>query len=253
MPTQCTFDRDRPAALGPMRCRGRVAPAPGCRALPGSPTTAQRWAGRYRETGKAGTSDRFCRPCCSSGRRAPARTERRIVTVRVLPRWGPARIACLLGLNPSTVHRVCAATEPGSTAPPPVIRRYERVGPGELVHCDFQNPAVFPTAAGTKSQPAGGPQEPCQGRHELPAQRPWSTARSSPTRRRQLPSLSWNARTYFASCGITVQRVMTDDGACCTSYLWRNTLTNTPADAGRRRTRRSGHVTARVEVMCAGG
>lgn len=35
----------------------------------------------------------------------PTRTERRIIKVRVLRRWGPARIAHLLGLVPSTVHR----------------------------------------------------------------------------------------------------------------------------------------------------
>ena len=38
--------------------------------------------------------------------RTPTRTERRIIKVRVLRRWGPARIGYLLGLHPSTVHRV---------------------------------------------------------------------------------------------------------------------------------------------------
>jgi hypothetical protein len=36
----------------------------------------------------------------------PARTERRIINIRVLRRWGPARIAFHLRLMPSTVHRV---------------------------------------------------------------------------------------------------------------------------------------------------
>jgi hypothetical protein len=36
----------------------------------------------------------------------PARTDRRIIKVRVIRRWGPARIAYLLDLNVSTVHRV---------------------------------------------------------------------------------------------------------------------------------------------------
>jgi transposase InsO family protein len=47
---------------------------------------------------------------------------RRVVKVRVLRRWGPARIAYLLGLNPSTVHRILTRYAwPGSrtwTAPP---------------------------------------------------------------------------------------------------------------------------------------
>ncbi|MBA5845757.1 helix-turn-helix domain-containing protein, partial [Gordonia amicalis] len=70
-----------------------------------APTTAQRWVRRYREHGPAGMVDCSSRPHCSPNR-TPTRTERRIIKVRVLRRWGPARIAYLLGLNPSTVHRV---------------------------------------------------------------------------------------------------------------------------------------------------
>ena len=69
--------------------------------FPVSVSTAARWAGRYRDLGEAGMADRSSRPHAS-----PTRTERRFILVRVLRRWGPARIACLLGLNPSTVHRV---------------------------------------------------------------------------------------------------------------------------------------------------
>src|SRR3954453_16250689 len=67
-----------------------------------SPSTAQRWAGRYRTLGGAGLADRSSRPHHSPCR-TPTRTERRIIKVRVLRRWGPARIAHLLHLNPSTV------------------------------------------------------------------------------------------------------------------------------------------------------
>lgn len=70
-----------------------------------SPTTAKRWADRYREQGPTGMTDRSSHPHLSP-RQTPTRTERRIIKVRVLRRWGPARIAYLLGLNPSTVHCV---------------------------------------------------------------------------------------------------------------------------------------------------
>ena len=70
-----------------------------------SVTTARRWADRYRELGKEGMSDRPSRPRrCPN--QLPQRTERRIVKLRVTRRWGPARIAYHLGLNPSTVHKV---------------------------------------------------------------------------------------------------------------------------------------------------
>ncbi len=41
-----------------------------------------------------------------SPRRTPPRLERRFIKVGVIRRWGPARIGFLLGLHPSTVHRV---------------------------------------------------------------------------------------------------------------------------------------------------
>jgi hypothetical protein len=74
-----------------------------------SHTTAGRWADRYREHGEAGMVDRPSRPH-RSPRRTPTRRERRIIKVRVSRRWGPARIGFLLGIHPSTVHRVLPAT-----------------------------------------------------------------------------------------------------------------------------------------------
>ncbi|GAA0570954.1 hypothetical protein GCM10010390_87690 [Streptomyces mordarskii] len=82
-----------------------------------SPTMAQRWAGRYRALGEAGMSDRSSRPHLSPAR-TPTRAERRIIKVRVLRRWGPARIAYLLGLVPSTVHRVLIRYGVGPPDPP---------------------------------------------------------------------------------------------------------------------------------------
>ncbi|GAF51393.1 putative transposase [Rhodococcus wratislaviensis NBRC 100605] len=68
-------------------------------------TTAARWSARYRVEGPTGMADRSSRPHRSPNQ-TPTRTERRIIKVRVIRRWGPARIAYLLGLNVSTVHKV---------------------------------------------------------------------------------------------------------------------------------------------------
>ena len=70
-------------------------------------TSAERWAGRYREFGPAGMADRSSRPR-SCPHQLPVRTERRILGLRVARRWGPARIAYRLGLAVSTVQRVLA-------------------------------------------------------------------------------------------------------------------------------------------------
>jgi len=119
-----------------------------------SPTTATRWAGRYRLLGQAGMADRSSRPH-RCPRRTPTRTERRIIKVRVIRRWGPARIAYLLGLHPSTVHRVLtrfgvARLRWLDRATGRVIRRYERATPGELVHVDIKKLGRIPDGGGHK-------------------------------------------------------------------------------------------------------
>ncbi len=70
-----------------------------------SPTTAKKWADRYRAGGLQAMVDRSSRPHRSPGR-TPTRTERRIVNLRFLRRWGPHRIAYHLHLAHSTVGAV---------------------------------------------------------------------------------------------------------------------------------------------------
>ena len=117
-------------------------------------TTARRWADRYRQHGPAGMSDRPSRPHRSPAR-TPTRTERRIVKIRILRRWGPARIGYLLGLHPSTVHRVLSRYRltrlkhlDRATGHP--IRRYEHDRPGDLIHIDIKKLGNIPDGGGHK-------------------------------------------------------------------------------------------------------
>ena len=114
--------------------------------------TAARWAARYRESGEAGMVDRPSRPH-SSPRRTPQRRERRIIKLRVIRRWGPARIGYHLGVHPSTVHRVLSRyglarltwlDRPTGR----VIRRYEHERPGDLVHVDIKKLGRIPDGGG---------------------------------------------------------------------------------------------------------
>lgn len=115
-------------------------------------TTAQRWARRYREQGPAGMADRSSRPH-RSPHQTPIRTERRIIKIRMIQRWGPARIAYHLGLNVSTVHRVLTRYKIArlSWLDRPtgrVIRRMESVRPGDLVHVDVKKLGKIPDGGG---------------------------------------------------------------------------------------------------------
>jgi transposase InsO family protein len=200
-----------------------------------SPTTAQRWADRYRRLGEAGMADRSSRPL-TSPRRTPSRTERRIIKVRLTRRWGPARIAHLLGLVPSTVHRVLARFGLArlahlDRATGRVIRRYERDRPGELVHVDIKKLGNIPVGGGHKTlgRQAGRKTRSKAGYSYI------HTAVDDHSRlayseilsdeRKETATAFWTrAQSFFASVGITVERVLTDNGSCYKSRLWRDAL-----------------------------
>ena len=219
-----------------------------------SPTTAKRWADRYRQHGASGMTDRSSRPH-HSPRRTPTRTERRIIKVRLARRWGPARIAWHLGLNPATVHRVLTRYRLArlvhldrATGTP--IRRYERNAPGDLVHVDIKKLGNIPDGGGHKvhSRAAGKGNS---SAHRDPARPRTVSNRPNlgysylhnavddhsrlayteilPDETKETASAFWRrAQEFFAEAGITVTRVMTDNGSCYRSHLFRGVL----AEAG---------------------
>jgi transposase InsO family protein len=200
-----------------------------------SPTTAQRWAGRYRELGEAGMTDRSSRPH-HSPRQTPTRTERRIIKVRVLRRWGPARIAYLLGLNPATVHRVLtryrlARLDHLDRVTGRVIRRYERERPGELVHVDIKKLGNIPDGGGHKAlgRQAGRKTRSGAGysylHNAVDDHSRLAYSEIHTDEKKETAVGFWTrAHAFFAQAGITVERVLTDNGSCYKSHLWRNCL-----------------------------
>ncbi len=117
-----------------------------------SVTTASRWASRYRRDGADGMQDRSGRPT-RFPRRTPIQRKPRIIAMRINRRWGPARIRYLLGIHPSTVHRVLSRYGlarltwlAGATGR--VIRRYEHDAPGQLVHVDIKKLGRIPDGGG---------------------------------------------------------------------------------------------------------
>ena len=211
-----------------------------------SHTTAARWAARYRDLGPAGMADRPSRPHHSPAR-TPQRAERRIIKLRVTRRWGPARIAFHLELAPSTVHRVlaryrCPRLAHLDRATGRSIRRYEREQPGELVHVDIKKLGNIPDGGGWRI--AGRPQGRRNGRATTTARKNshpvigysyLHTAIDDHSRlayseiladeRKDTAAAFWGrAQAFFTAAGITVQRVLTDNGACYKSFAWRDAL-----------------------------
>ena len=115
---------------------------------------AHKWWRRYCEAGVAGLVDRSSRPQRCPGQ-TPARVERRIVALRQSRRLGPARLAGIVGVPASTVHRVLVRHGVNrlrwmDRTTGRVIRRIETARPGELVHIDVKKLARIPPGGGHK-------------------------------------------------------------------------------------------------------
>jgi len=204
--------------------------------------TAQR-ARRYREHGEAGMADRSSRPH-SSPRRLDPRTERRILGLRVSRRWGPERIAYRLRLNPSTVHKVLrryqapplAWTDPATGArlrakPKPL--RYEHDAPGDLVHVDVKKLGRIPDggghrvhgrAKGARIKKTAKPGMACV-HNAVDDHSRLAYSEVLPDEKKETTAAFWGrANDYFNSCGVSVKRVLTDNGSAYRSKAFAEAL-----------------------------
>ncbi len=229
-----------------------------------SPPTAARWAKRYRDGGAAAMQDRSSRPR-SCPHQLPARLERRIVGLRVSRRWGPARIGYRLGLNPATVGRVLARygcpvlrfTDPATgtrirTSRRQVLR-YEHPAPGDLVHVDVKKLGRIPAGGGHRmlGRAKGIRNRPTKGcgyaylHHALDDHSRLAYSEILDDEHKHTAAAFWTrAQAWFAAQGITVSRVLTDNGVPTAprtgrSPSARTSCINAPAPTGPRPMERS--------------
>ncbi len=221
-----------------------------------SVTTAGRWAARYRDRDPArpaveAMADRSSRP-----RRCPTQTRRplarKIVHLRERRGWGPARIAHRLGMHPSTVHRVLRRERMPRLADVDLatrralrheIVRYERARPGELVHVDIKKLGRIPDGGGHRAVGRAAGRR--NGRlmttirrngHPVIGYGYVHTAIDDHSRlaysevltdEQAATTAAWwhRAVTWFTTQGITIERVLTDNGACYRSRDWATACT----------------------------
>jgi transposase InsO family protein len=192
--------------------------------------TAHKWWRRYQEAGEPGLSDRSSRP-----RRCPTKTpikvERRLVELRRRHQLGPARLAARAGVPASTLHRVWQRNGVSRLSDLErrrgrVVRRIETSRPGELVHLDVKKQAKIPKGGGwringvrAKNRKNGKSGRPPLGYAYIhSAVDAYSRLAYSEVLGNEQAVTAigfWRrARAFFASYGITVERVMTDNGKC---------------------------------------
>lgn len=231
--------------------------------------TAKRWADRYRESGEAGMVDRSSRPA-HSPQRTHRRLEKKIKHLRTTRQLGPVQIASRLGLPASTVHRVivrlglprlaCVDPVTGQVVRREKPLRYERDAPGDLVHVDIKKLGNIPDGGGWRAhgrkigrrnrQTHHDPARPrtVQGRPNLgycylhnavDDHSRLAYVEILPDEKADTAAGFWHrAVVWFAAHGITVQRVLTDNGSCYRSHTWAQAMANTDCVHKRTRPRR---------------
>jgi transposase InsO family protein len=207
-----------------------------------SRTTAYRWWTRYQQLGEAGLVDRPSIPM-RSPRRTAARLEQRILRLRRRERLGPARIAARLGVPASTVHRVLVRHQMNRlawldrpTGRP--IRRYEHDQPGDLVHLDVKKLGRIPAggghrvhgrATGTVNHRADRSSGGYDYLHAaVDDHSRLAYVEVLGDERAQTCARFWRrAHRWFALHGVTVHRVLTDNGGGYRSRLFGAALLDT--------------------------
>lgn len=219
-----------------------AAEAQGC-----SAATGYKWLRRFRAEGPEGLHDRSSRPHRCPTRLSHAR-EVAILDRREATLEGPHRIAWALGEAPATVHRVLrrlgAPRLRDLDRPTRRIVRYERDRPGELVHVDVKKQGRIPDGGGWrvhgKGVRRGGRVKRGAGYDFIHAavddRSRLAYAEILPDERKETAcAFMTRALGFFAERGISVERVLTDNGSCYRSRPFAQVL----ADAGivHRRTR----------------
>ena len=196
-----------------------------------SRATVSKWVRRYRADGAAGLADLSSKPHRSPFQTAK-RTERRIIALRFTRRWGPHRIGYHLRLPQSTVSKVLnryrmpllGHVDLNTGLPVRKLKpvRYERENPGDLVHVDVKKLGRIPDGGGhrTLGRQAGRKnRQPGVGHAFL------HSAIDDHSRlvyseiltneKKETAAGFWErANAFYAANGVTVLRVMTDNGSC---------------------------------------
>lgn len=213
-----------------------------------SAPTARKWATRYRAEGPAGMSDRSSRPRSMPTRTPPAMVKR-IVRARWRRRIGPVQIAGELGMAASTVHAVLVRCRINRlnridrvTGEP--IRRYEHEHPGSLLHVDVTKFGRIPDGGGhrfvgrqqgLRHRAATSNREGTRNELHQPRlgigylhtviddhSRVAYLEMHADERKETAIGVLRRAVAWFASHGVAVERVLSDNGSAYRSHAWRD-------------------------------
>jgi transposase InsO family protein len=194
-----------------------------------TPKTVAKWVKRFRAEGVEGLHDRSSRPHSSPSQTPPATC----ATVEALRRQRHTgkQIAAEVEVSPATVSRILRRLglnrirdlEPAAPA-----RRYERENPGEIIHIDIKKLGRFERVGHRITGDRTGQSNSrgigwefvhvCIDDHSRVA---FSQIKPDETADSAVPFLK-AAVAYYKGLGVTVTRVMTDNGSCYKSFAFRD-------------------------------
>ena len=186
-----------------------------------SPKTVRKWVARFEAHGAAGLQDRSSRPARSPKRTAEERH-------REVWRWREqgltyGEISERTGLSEATLSRILRGHRPGP--PPTPAVRYEREQPGELLHFDtkklgrIERPSHRVT--GDRRDQVRGAGWECLHICIDDHSRFSHAAVRADERKHTAVEFLESVVAHYRALGVTVQRIMTDNGSCYKSSAFR--------------------------------
>lgn len=208
---------------------GGLSKAAAARQFNTTPKTVAKWVQRFRLDGVEGLHDRSSRPLSSPSQTAPAACA--AVEALRRQRHTGKQIAVEVGVSPATVSRILrrlGLNRLSALEPAEPVRRYERENPGELIHIDIKKLGRI----GSVGHRITGRYPGVVNRHHgigwefvhvcIDDASRVAFVQVMPNQRKESAVAFLEAAVaYYASLGVTIERVMTDNGSCYRSKTFR--------------------------------
>ena len=199
--------------------------------------TVAKWVKRFETEGPDGLMDRSSRPR-KLYRPTPAQTVDQVIALR-RQRFCGGQIAKETGVSPATVSRILRAVSLSRARdldPPEPVVRYERERPGDLIHLDIKKLGRF----GKPGHRVTGDRTGQSSTRGTRGGKTWGAgweyvhvciddasriacSQVFPDEKKESAVAALKAAVaYYQSLGVTVARVMTDNGACYKSHAFRD-------------------------------
>src|SRR6516162_6987087 len=211
--------------------QGGLSKAAAARKFNTTPKTVAKWVERFRTEGVNGLRDRSSKPLSSPNQTSQA-TCAAVEALR-RQRYSGKQIAAELAISPATVSRILrrlGLNRLSALEPAEPIRRYERQHPGELIHIDIKKLGKFSRighritgdrqgSSNLRSRSQGPGWEYVHVCIDDASRIAFSQVMKDEKKGSAVAFLK-AAVAYYASLGVTVERVMTDNGACYKSFTF---------------------------------